>query len=175
MRYFYILLLLISTCTFSQEIPVGENEVIIEESIDDATEVPFVVIENVPIYSGCDQKLSNAALKKCMSTKISKHVSNNFNINIVNSLGLPDGVVRILVLFKIDKEGKVTDIKARAPHPELEKEVIRVIGLIPDMDKPGLHKGKPVIVPYSLPVLFNVDNSALSKRQKRKLKNRKKS
>ena len=59
-------------------------------------------------------------------------------------------------MFKIDKEGNIIDIKARAKHPNLEKEAIRVISLLPKLIKPGYQRGKPVIVPYSLPIIFNV-------------------
>ncbi|MCP4143052.1 MAG: hypothetical protein GY755_22640, partial [Chloroflexi bacterium] len=138
-------------------------------------EVPFAVIEQVPVYKGCNKKLSNTELKKCMSDKISKHVVKNFNIKLAGSLGLHDGVVRVNVIFKIDKEGNITGIRSRAPHSKLEKEAIRVITLIPKMDKPGYQKGKPVIVPYSLPIKFNLDSSKqLSKKELRKLKRQKK-
>ncbi len=62
---------------------------------------------------------------------------------------------RIFVLFRIDKNGKVTDVRARAPHPRLQKEVVDVIGSLPTMT-PGSQRGRPVAVKYSLPILFQV-------------------
>lgn len=94
--------------------------------------------------------------KKCMSDKISTLISDNFDSGIGNKLNLPAGNIRISVIFKINSDGPIKDIQARAQHPELEKEAIRVIGLIPKM-KPGYFRGKPVTVPYSLPILFKVD------------------
>ena len=44
-------------------------------------------------------------------------------------------------------------VRARAPHPNLKKEAIRVVNMIPKM-KPGMQLGKAVIVPYSLPIIF---------------------
>ncbi|WNH11098.1 energy transducer TonB [Thalassobellus suaedae] len=157
MKYIYtLLIILISSSIIAQENEIKENP-----------ELVFEVIENVPVYKGCDKTLSNAEIKKCMSYKISELISKNFNIRIANKIGLPNGLVKINVIFKIDKHGKVTEISSRAPHPELEKEAIRVIKLIPDMERPGIQRGKPVTVPYSLPINFMVDNSSKKSRKKK--------
>ena len=89
-----------------------------------------------------------------MSYKISEFIKRNFNTNLAKDLGL-SGNQRIAVIFKIDTKGKVRDIRTRAPHPKLEKEVIRVINMLPRIE-PGTKNGKPVIVPYSLPIRFQV-------------------
>lgn len=171
MKSIHILLFIaISTLAFSQEKPSDNLKVV--EINEDSEEIPFAIIEKVPVYKGCDKTLSNKDLKKCMSDAISKHVVQNFNSDMASRLGLPDGLVRINVIFKINKKGKVVGIKSRAPHPDLEQEAIRVISLLPDCEKPGYQKGKPVIVPYSLPIVFNLesDNKPLNKRQKRRLR-----
>ena len=120
-------------------------------------EVPFAVIEQVPVYPGCEN-LPQSEQKKCMAKEVSKYVAKNFNTSLAKGLNLT-GRQRISVIFKIGKEGKVTGVRARAPHPELEQEAIRVINGLPEM-KPGMHKGKPVIVPYSLPIVFQVKDDA---------------
>ncbi len=158
-------LFLSSFFSFSQEI---------KEIKSDGEEIPFAVIEQVPVYKGCNKNLSNSELKQCMSEKISKHVVKNFNTDIASSLGLPDGLVRVNVVFKITKTGEITGIRSRAPHPKLEEEAIRVIKLIPQMQSPGYVNEKPVIVPYSLPIMFNVENKKLSKKELRRLKKLKK-
>tara|TARA_B100001287_G_C22468291_1_gene428373 strand:- start:10 stop:726 length:717 start_codon:yes stop_codon:yes gene_type:complete len=135
-----------------EEIEVEEIEV--EEVVEDV-EVPFAVIENVPEYPGCDRG-SNADKRKCMSDKIAKFVQRKFNTDLAGDLGL-SGRQRISVIFKIDKNGNVTGVRSRAPHPRLEKEAARVINMLPKM-KPGRQRGKPVIVPYSLPITFQVQD-----------------
>ncbi len=120
------------------------------------TEVPYNIIENVPVYKGCDKNLSNIELRDCMSAKVSKLISKNFNIKLANKLGLPAGIIRIHVIFKIDKKGRVTDIRARGPHKALEDEAIRVIKKIPKLKKPGYQRNKPVIVPFAIPIVFRV-------------------
>ena len=119
-------------------------------------EVPFNVIERVPVYKGCKKTLNNEELKQCMNDKISKLISSNFNIKLASTLGLPEGIVRIHVMFKVDKKGRITGIKARAPHKALEQEAIRVIQKIPKLKKPGYQRNKPVIVPYAIPIVFRI-------------------
>ncbi len=135
-----------------EEIEVEEIE--IEEVVEDV-EVPFAVIENVPEYPGCERG-SNAEKRKCMSDKIAKFVQRKFNTDLAGDLGL-SGRQRISVIFKIDKNGNVVGVRSRAPHPRLEKEAARVINMLPKM-KPGRQRGKPVIVPYSLPITFQVQD-----------------
>ncbi|WP_081997682.1 energy transducer TonB [Wocania ichthyoenteri] len=128
---------------------------------EEDVEVPFAVIENVPVYPGCEDLVTNAEKKACMSEKLSKFVIENFNTKLANNLGL-SGRQRINVIFKISKEGYITGIRSRAPHPALETEAVRVISSLPKM-KPGVQKGKAVTVPYSLPIIFEVadDNQML--------------
>lgn len=127
------------------------KEEVVEEEIAD---VPFAVIENVPVYPGCENEKSNDAKKKCMSTKISEFINKKFDTNLASDLGL-EGRQRIAVQFKIDKNGKVVDVRARAPHPRLEKEALNVVSSLPNMT-PGKQRGKPVGVLYSLPIVFDI-------------------
>ena len=143
-----------STETDQEEEIMEVEDVEVEEVIEDV-EVPFAVIENVPEYPGCERG-SNADKRKCMSDKIAKFVQRKFNTDLAGDLGL-SGRQRISVIFKIDKNGNVTGVRSRAPHPRLEKEAARVINMLPKM-KPGRQRGKPVIVPYSLPITFQVQD-----------------
>lgn len=144
-----------STETDQEEEIVEVEEVEVEE-VEEDIEVPFAVIENVPVFPGCENEKGNNAKKQCMSDKISAFVNKKFNKDLAGELGL-SGRMRINVIFKIDKSGKITNIMARAPHPGLEKEAKRVVGMLPKM-QPGKQRGKSVTVPYSLPILFQVQD-----------------
>ena len=137
-----------------QEEEIEVEEIEVEEVYEDV-EVPFAVIENVPEYPGCERG-TNAEKRKCMSDKIAKFVRRKFNTDLAGDLGL-SGRQRISVMFKIDKNGNVIDVRSRAPHPRLEKEAARVINMLPKM-KPGRQRGKAVTVPYSLPITFQVQD-----------------
>ncbi|MCH2490199.1 MAG: energy transducer TonB [Flavobacteriales bacterium] len=144
-----------STETSMEEeiVEIEEIEEVVEEEIAD---VPFAVIENVPVYPGCEREPNNNAKKKCMSDKIQKYVQKKFDTGLAADLGL-DGRQRISVQFKIDKNGNVVDVRARAPHPRLEREAIDVVKGLPKMT-PGMQRGKAVGVLYALPILFQVEN-----------------
>ena len=123
----------------------------VEEVIED---VSFMIIEDVPVFPGC--KGNKSALKKCFSKKVQKHFSRKFNADLPNELGLDPGKKRVFIQFKIDKSGNVVDIKARAPHPKIKKEVVSVMKKLPKM-KPGKQRGKPVGVKYSIPFTLLVE------------------
>ncbi|MFK2819378.1 energy transducer TonB [Flavobacteriaceae sp. LMIT009] len=145
----------IESTEVEEDTEIVEVEEVEVEEVEEDVEVPFHVIENVPVYPGCE-KGNNEAKKKCMSEKIQKFVQKKFNTDLAGDLGLT-GRQRISVLFKIDREGNIVGVRSRAPHPRLEKEAARVINLLPKM-KPGKQRGKAVTVPYSLPIIFQVQD-----------------
>ncbi|MEZ4875667.1 MAG: energy transducer TonB [Flavobacteriaceae bacterium] len=147
---------IIESTETNQEEKIVEIEEIEEVEEEEIADVPFAVIENVPVYPGCENAGNNEAKKACMSEKIQQFVSKKFDTELANDLGL-EGRQRISVQFKIDKNGNVVDVRARAPHPRLEQEAINVVKSLPKMT-PGKQRGKPVGVLYALPILFQVEN-----------------
>lgn len=113
-------------------------------------------VEIVPIYPGCEKMMTNATRVKCMNDKLARLIQKKFNTDLVSELGL-SGTQRINVQFKIDKQGHITDVLTRAPHPELEKEAMRLSTKIPTM-RPGLQRHKPVSVLYNLPIVLKLNN-----------------
>lgn len=151
-------LLLIFSLSFSfaqeKEDKTIETLTVIDEN---SGEIPFAIVEKIPIYPGCDKNMSNRQLKKCMSKKIVDVVLENFDTEVATNLILDSDIVKIYVTFKVDKEGNVIDIRTRSPHPKLGNEAKRVVELLPQMSSPGMHKGKAVVVPYSLPIMFKLE------------------
>ncbi|MAZ71847.1 MAG: blaR1 peptidase M56 family protein [Flavobacteriaceae bacterium] len=124
-----------------------------EYQTEDLSSVPFAVIEKVPTYPNCSG--TNEEMRICMSKQIQQFVGENFNTKLANTLNL-SGRQRISVQFKIDQTGNVVDVRARAPHPDLEVEAVRVVSNLPQM-LPGEQDGKKVSVIYALPILFEVN------------------
>lgn len=114
-------------------------------------DVSFMIIDKAPTFPGCE-----SGDKDCFSKEVQKHFSRNFNADLPNQLGLEAGRKRIFIGFKIDKEGNVVDVNARAPHKDLKEEVIAVMNSLPKMI-PGEHEGKRVGVKYSIPVSIIVN------------------
>ena len=116
--------------------------------------IDFRIIEDVPIYPGCEG-LDNDEAKKCFTKKVSKFVNRKFKTSIAERLNT-SGKQRILVKFTVDKYGNVTDILAITPFKQLEKEAIRVVQKLPQMT-PGMQRKKPVSVKYQLPIVFFIE------------------
>ena len=117
--------------------------------------VPFAVVQQTPNFKGCETLETNEEQKKCTTDKISKYVAKKFKTKLAKKNGLI-GSQRVNVIFKIDTDGEIIDVKSRAAHPKLEEEAKRVIKSLPKMI-PGEHDGKKVKVAYSLPIIFKVD------------------
>ncbi|WP_299113617.1 toxin-antitoxin system YwqK family antitoxin [uncultured Winogradskyella sp.] len=118
------------------------------------TAVPDGVLEKVPVFTGCENVYGNKALKKCMNENLAKFILDNFDKNEAKNIGLL-GKQKILVAFKIDKLGYVSLSSVKAPHHRLRIETQRVFETLPRIT-PGYQRGKPVIVPYALPIVFYV-------------------
>ena len=128
---------------------------IVEAEVKEEIEnVPFMVVEQIPLYPGCEKIREKAEQKKCMTEKIHGLFGKEFNTGISEQMGL-SGIHRIYVVFRIDSNGDVVDIMTRGPNTRLEAEAERVAKLLPKMT-PGRQRGKPVSVTYSLPVVFEV-------------------
>ncbi|WP_117881800.1 energy transducer TonB [Aureibaculum luteum] len=130
----------------------GIIEVVIKES--DIAPIPFTVLEEAPIFPGCED-LKNEAAKTCFTKQMTKFVNRNFDASIAEGLSL-SGKQKIYAQFTIGKNGLVTDIQIRAPHKSLEKEALRVIEKLPEMI-PGKQRKKAVPVKYTLPIIFQIE------------------
>mgnify|MGYP003590783591 FL=1 len=63
---------------------------------------------------------------------------------------------RVICQFVVNKDGSIVDVEVvRSVDPSLDKEAIRVIKSMPKWT-PGLQRGKPVRVKYTLPVNFKL-------------------
>ncbi|MCK0107842.1 M56 family metallopeptidase [Flavobacteriaceae bacterium S0825] len=153
------------TATFSS--PESDKQKEGELRMLNEVEVPYASIEQPPMFEDCET-LPEEGQRKCTSDAISKHVQKNFNTKLANDLGLV-GRQTIRAMFKINKEGNIVDVMVRAPHPKLEEETKRVIKSLPKMI-PGKQKGKTVVVPYSLPIIFQVADKTDDKPSNNKIK-----
>lgn len=120
------------------------------EEVEEEVSVPFSVVEKVPIWPGCTGN-NNDELKKCFQDQMVKHVNKNFKYP-QQALELQIRG-KVFVMFEIDSKGNVANVQVRGPDKILEKEASRIIGLVPKME-PGKQRGKPVTIPYSLPINF---------------------
>ena len=139
-----------STETSKEEI-IEVEDVDIEEEEDDI-DVPFAVIEDVPIFPGCE-KVSKDKRRDCFQEQMNNHILKNFRYpEIAQEMGIQG---RVYVNFIIDKDGSITNITMRGPDQNLEKEAERIISRLPNMT-PGKQRGRPVRVPFGIPIIFRL-------------------
>ncbi|MGB1308495.1 MAG: energy transducer TonB [Oceanihabitans sp.] len=128
------------------------SDVLEVEEVDEDYEVPFAVVENVPIFPGCSG--NNQELKKCFNNKVLAHVKNTFKYPArAQELGVEG---KVYVMFVVNNKGVISNIRTRGPDKALEKEASRIISALPIM-VPGKQRNKPVSVPYAIPITFKLD------------------
>ena len=122
-----------------------------EEELD--IDVPFAVIEDVPIFPGCE-RVKKSERRDCFQEKMNRHIRKNFRYpEIAQEMGIQG---RVYVQFVIAKDGSITGVRMRGPDKNLEKEAARIIGKLPRMT-PGKQRGRPVRVPFSIPITFRLN------------------
>ena len=137
-----------STETDQEEI-VEEVEVM-EEEID--MDIPFAIIEDVPLFPGCEN-VAKSKRRDCFQDKMNQHIKKYFRYpEIAQEMGIQG---RVFVQFLIQKDGSIGGIRTRGPDKNLEKEAKRIIDKLPRMT-PGRQRGRPVRVPFSIPITFRL-------------------
>lgn len=122
---------------------------------EDEIVIGFINISHPPEFSDTPKTIAKSEKKKYFSKRVTEFVGENFKLDH-GDLGFK-GKQRINTQFTIDKKGNVSDIKIRAPHPQLEKEARRVINLLPKF-RPGQQREKNVDVVYTLPIVFVIED-----------------
>ncbi|HDZ06916.1 hypothetical protein LCGC14_0051060 [marine sediment metagenome] len=138
-----------STETSQEEEIVEVDDVVVDE-IEEDVDVPFAVIEDVPVFPGCENESDKRA---CFNKMIQKHIGKNFRYpEIAQEMGVQG---RVSVMFVIQKDGSIGNVRMRGPDKNLEAEAARIIGKLPKMT-PGKQRGRAVRVPFSIPINFKL-------------------
>ena len=109
-----------------------------EEEEEEEAKV-FFIVEDMPEFPG-----GELALRKYIANAIKYPV-------IAQENGIQG---KVYVTFVVDKDGGISDARiARGVDPSLDKEALRVVNTLPKW-KPGMQRGKPVRVSYTVPINF---------------------
>jgi len=112
---------------------------VVEEEPEEQT--IFEVVENMPDFPG-----GQAALMQ--------YLAKNIKYPTIAQENGTQG--RVIVQFVVNKDGSIVDAKVvRSVDPYLDKEALRVINTMPKW-KPGMQRGKPVRVKFTVPVMFRL-------------------
>jgi TonB family protein len=112
-----------------------------EKTISPEQEVPFVVVEEMPMFPGGDSTLM---------------VYINHNTKYPESAKNNKIQGKVIVRFCVNATGNVDRISVlKGVNPELDAEATRVVGTLPQF-KPGRQGGRPVPVWYMVPIDFSL-------------------
>ncbi|CAM1362291.1 energy transducer TonB [Tenacibaculum xiamenense] len=123
--------------------------------LEESEPYPFISIKETPRFKK-DKHLSEEKAKTNFQKRMNDFVQSNFDAELLQNLGLNSGKYRTYSQFIINAEGKVSQIKVRAPHEVLKKEAMDVIEKLPSFI-PAKREGKIVSVSYTLPITFVVE------------------
>ncbi|GGW29678.1 energy transducer TonB [Arenibacter certesii] len=138
-----------STETSQEEEVIEVADVEVEE-VEEDLDIPFAVIEDVPIFPGCENEKDKRA---CFNEMMQKHISKNFRYpEIAQEMGVQG---RVNIMFVIQKDGSIGNVRMRGPDKNLEAEAARIIEKLPKMT-PGKQRGRAVRVPFSIPITFKL-------------------
>ncbi|WP_136466168.1 energy transducer TonB [Flagellimonas onchidii] len=127
-----------------------DNIVFEKEEEEGLIVCPWVFVEEVPIFPSCEDAEDKRA---CFQEMMQKHIRKNFRYPVMaQEMGLQG---RVSVMFTIQKDGSIDEVRMRGPHETLEKEAARIIDKLPKMT-PGKQRGKAVKVPFSIPITFKL-------------------
>ena len=123
-----------------------------KKSKEKETEIPFALIEDVPLFPGCET-VSKSKRRDCFQNKMNRHIIQNFRYpEFAQKNGIQG---RVFIQFMIEKDGNISGIRSRGPHGSLERAAERIIEKLPKMT-PGYVNGLPVRVPFSIPITFRL-------------------
>lgn len=132
------------------ETEIIEIDDLVVDEIDEDPVVNFMVIEDVPVFPGCENEKNKRA---CFGKMMQKHISKVFRYpELEQEMGIQG---RVNVMFVIQKDGSIGDIRMRGPNANLEKEAKRIISKLPKMT-PGMQRGTAVKVPFAIPITFKL-------------------
>jgi protein TonB len=138
-----------STETSQEEEIIEVDDVEVDE-VEEDVDVPFAVIEDVPIFPGCEGSSDKRA---CFNEMMQKHIRKHFRYpEIAQDMGVQG---RVNVMFTIQKDGSIGNIRYRGPDKNLEAEALRIIEKLPNMT-PGKQRGRAVRVTFSIPITFKL-------------------
>lgn len=139
----------------STEMDESEEIEIVEEVEEETDEIfNFAVVENKPVYPGCENEPDENAKFMCFQQNIMKFISKNFNYpEMARQMGISG---KVYVNFVIEKNGKVSNVVvARGVDDSLDKEAVRLVKMLPKFT-PAKQRGKPVRMSYTVPINFRL-------------------
>lgn len=114
----------------------------------------FIEVEEAPLFPGCEEE-EKENQKACADAKLFNYLSNHL---VYPSIARENGITgRVIIQFNVEKDGSITNVKVvRGIGGGCDEEAQRVIENMPNWN-PGLQRGRPVRVQFTLPITFSLE------------------
>lgn len=125
----------------------------------DNTEVPFKIVEDMPLFGDCAGQTDKAAKRLCSDRALIQAIGQRVQYPAVARENDVEGIA--VVSFVVEKDGSMSSLTLlRDPGAGLGDEAMRVVESLMAEDvrwTPGKQRGRPVRVEFSLPVRFRLE------------------
>ncbi len=110
----------------------------------------FAVVENKPVFPGCENEKTEQDRADCFQRMMQKHVAKNFKFPEISKKMGSQGI--IVVNFVVNKDGSISEAKVvRGVDESLDEEALRVINKLPNFE-PAKQRGRPVRMAFNMPI-----------------------
>lgn len=134
----------------SSEMEEDEVMEIFEEEEETDEVFNFMVVENKPIFPGCEDEATEDGKFQCFNRNIMLHIKKHFEFpELARQMEIQG---KVYVNFVIEKDGSVSSVQiARGVDKLIDDEAIRVIKKLPKFI-PAKQRGRPVRMQYTVPI-----------------------
>ena len=105
-------------------------------------ETIFVVVETMPVFPGGQQEMLKFLNEQTSASPVvTEHQIQG----------------RAICQFVVEKDGSISNVQVMrsSGEPLLDKEAVRILSIMPKWT-PGMHRGEPVRIKYTVPVYFRL-------------------
>lgn len=131
-----------------------------EEEEEPDFDIPFVRVEKMPSFPGCNDLGTEEERKKCTEQNLLKYIYKNIKYPSVAKENQIEGLV--VIQFVVDKNGSISGTKIlKDIGGGCGEEVVRVLKTMnsqPQKWSAGEQRGRKVKVSYNIPIRFELRN-----------------
>lgn len=127
---------------------------IVEEEEESDEVLSFAIVENKPIFPGCENEKTEEDRSRCFQMKLQQHIMSNFKYpEMARTLGIQG---KVFVSFIIEKDGSIAGVTvAKGVDPLLDQAAVDAIKSLNNMKtkiQPAKQRGKAARMQFTIPV-----------------------
>jgi protein TonB len=124
----------------------------------------FTIVEEMPVFPGCDGIVDKTELQKCSNTKMTTFVGQNAGYPLIAREAGFEGTV--FIRFVVERDGFISNIevlKDNTPGGGLKEAAVKAVqkmNSMPEKWRPGKQRGEAVRVRIVVPIKFRLEDDS---------------